>query len=578
MAMEDQEEVATEETWQKRATNRQRQIDIGKDRPEYKLYFQLVQRRQRLDNHPQTPDPNARISKRAFDRQLSTWRRKLHDFEQSQQGYTGPSSEEKHGDGKAPARLSTGSEGTSRRSTVSGRSSCGRMEVSPCTESSRADSEERSPAPPLPFSQTGSSPRSRTDLRLAEHLSPPLEPGLVPLGMQGSQAGEAPSTARVRAPSMKPTKGPIAPQPPGPVPQGTSQLSGPPTWNTQMNQAQADGAASGSHQAAPGHAGQPAGWSSAPLGPLQRPAAPGQATASSVSAYWGQMAMSQQGLQAMPPNFPSRCSIRSQKESGQGSAVGAEAGTPSHVLSRMGTMSGSWTMQTPQQTPGLPVASPLDSSKVSEAVASTPDCGTLESWQFFGGTPSPPPVPYRVQTNHQELMARAAAPTLNMAQILKPNMPSCPHCTQPLGQPMGQLMQMPMQVSNYFPHCQPPAQQYSFCLAPSTTVPLQNCQAMPQPQAPMACQPALGNMVPNMMGHQQMLRQQQQMMQMFQQRQMIQNTPAQRPQQPAGQCAFSGHPAPGPMSVSFGCSPPGTNHICAGPSPPQPLMTPSPYG
>mmetsp|Transcript_30074 Transcript_30074/g.70100 ORF Transcript_30074/g.70100 Transcript_30074/m.70100 type:complete len:587 (+) Transcript_30074:73-1833(+) len=70
----------TEETWAKRATARQRQIDIGKARPEYQQYERAVPVEDRRPGMPQTPNPHEQISKRAFDRQLSLWRRKLHDF------------------------------------------------------------------------------------------------------------------------------------------------------------------------------------------------------------------------------------------------------------------------------------------------------------------------------------------------------------------------------------------------------------------------------------------------------------------------------------------------------------------
>eukprot|EP00929_Paragymnodinium_shiwhaense_P098276 TRINITY_DN59781_c0_g1_i1.p1 TRINITY_DN59781_c0_g1~~TRINITY_DN59781_c0_g1_i1.p1 ORF type:complete len:603 (+),score=128.78 TRINITY_DN59781_c0_g1_i1:97-1905(+) len=60
---------------------RQRQIDIGKARPEYKRYLQQVQRERRGSDQPHTPDPRARISKRQFDRLVSDWRRQLHAYD-----------------------------------------------------------------------------------------------------------------------------------------------------------------------------------------------------------------------------------------------------------------------------------------------------------------------------------------------------------------------------------------------------------------------------------------------------------------------------------------------------------------
>mmetsp|Transcript_3509 Transcript_3509/g.10244 ORF Transcript_3509/g.10244 Transcript_3509/m.10244 type:complete len:347 (+) Transcript_3509:62-1102(+) len=65
----------------RRAAARQRQIDIGKGRPEYNLYVQCVPPGRRRDDDPVTPDPYAPVSKRQFDRQLSTWRRQLHEYD-----------------------------------------------------------------------------------------------------------------------------------------------------------------------------------------------------------------------------------------------------------------------------------------------------------------------------------------------------------------------------------------------------------------------------------------------------------------------------------------------------------------
>eukprot|EP00930_Biecheleria_cincta_P060486 TRINITY_DN46123_c0_g1_i1.p1 TRINITY_DN46123_c0_g1~~TRINITY_DN46123_c0_g1_i1.p1 ORF type:complete len:537 (+),score=61.01 TRINITY_DN46123_c0_g1_i1:43-1653(+) len=80
--LEEDVEVS-EECWSRRASARLRQIKIGKARPEYQWYDQAVPAPQRLPHHPVTPDPYARISKRSFDRQLSQWRRSLHDFDAS---------------------------------------------------------------------------------------------------------------------------------------------------------------------------------------------------------------------------------------------------------------------------------------------------------------------------------------------------------------------------------------------------------------------------------------------------------------------------------------------------------------
>merc|ERR1719240_205261 len=64
---------------------RQRQVEIGKARPEYQGYIKQVSMKERTHLHPLTPDPRARVSKRQFDRQLSRWRRQLHEYDVSTQ-------------------------------------------------------------------------------------------------------------------------------------------------------------------------------------------------------------------------------------------------------------------------------------------------------------------------------------------------------------------------------------------------------------------------------------------------------------------------------------------------------------
>mmetsp|Transcript_34796 Transcript_34796/g.63359 ORF Transcript_34796/g.63359 Transcript_34796/m.63359 type:complete len:234 (+) Transcript_34796:53-754(+) len=65
----------------RRVAARQRQVDIGKARPEYVRYLQFVPKEQRTPTCPRTPDPLACVSKRQFDRQLSEWRRQLHEYD-----------------------------------------------------------------------------------------------------------------------------------------------------------------------------------------------------------------------------------------------------------------------------------------------------------------------------------------------------------------------------------------------------------------------------------------------------------------------------------------------------------------
>jgi len=69
--------------WSRRETARERQIMIGKARPEYRRYVTEVPPCQRSAAQPMTPDPRARVSKRQFDRSLGEWRRRLHEFDVS---------------------------------------------------------------------------------------------------------------------------------------------------------------------------------------------------------------------------------------------------------------------------------------------------------------------------------------------------------------------------------------------------------------------------------------------------------------------------------------------------------------
>lgn len=79
--MDDVVEECSESTWTRREQARQRQIAIGKARPEYRRFLQEVPREEREAQHPRTPDPRARISKRQFDRTLSAWRCRLHEYD-----------------------------------------------------------------------------------------------------------------------------------------------------------------------------------------------------------------------------------------------------------------------------------------------------------------------------------------------------------------------------------------------------------------------------------------------------------------------------------------------------------------
>lgn len=120
------------EVFVRRSQARQRQITIGKSRPEYKLYANAVPFHRRTEHMPQTPDPHARISKRAFDRELACWRRGLHVWSGHVEGVSAGHSPKRHGGaGDQP-------NDEKRWADVKDWSPAG-------TESTRADSEASSP-------------------------------------------------------------------------------------------------------------------------------------------------------------------------------------------------------------------------------------------------------------------------------------------------------------------------------------------------------------------------------------------------------------------------------------------------
>lgn len=73
----------TAAAWSRRELARQRQIMIGKARPEYRRYVTKIPPDCRSSSQPTTPDPRERVSKRQFDHSLSEWRRKLHEYDAS---------------------------------------------------------------------------------------------------------------------------------------------------------------------------------------------------------------------------------------------------------------------------------------------------------------------------------------------------------------------------------------------------------------------------------------------------------------------------------------------------------------
>jgi len=61
-----------------RIKRRVKQINMGKNTPEYQLYTKLVPKQMRSLGQPQTPDVHKTSSKRTFDKEIRAWRRSLH--------------------------------------------------------------------------------------------------------------------------------------------------------------------------------------------------------------------------------------------------------------------------------------------------------------------------------------------------------------------------------------------------------------------------------------------------------------------------------------------------------------------
>jgi hypothetical protein len=79
---------APESSIERKVAQRQKQIDIGKNTPEYYNYRRLVPRKSRRKNDPASPDKYQIISKRNWEGQLKAWRRRLHEVTSSLVGYS----------------------------------------------------------------------------------------------------------------------------------------------------------------------------------------------------------------------------------------------------------------------------------------------------------------------------------------------------------------------------------------------------------------------------------------------------------------------------------------------------------
>eukprot|EP00889_Picochlorum_renovo_P000779 jgi/Picre1/27809/NNA_000773.t1 len=69
------------ETDPHRISQRQRQIDFGKNTIGYQRYLEQHPKHKRSKGLPRTPDVYQKCSKRAFDGQVRKWRRRLHDWD-----------------------------------------------------------------------------------------------------------------------------------------------------------------------------------------------------------------------------------------------------------------------------------------------------------------------------------------------------------------------------------------------------------------------------------------------------------------------------------------------------------------
>ena len=78
------------ETDPRRLSQRRKEIAYGKNTLGYERYLRMVpkEKRRHPRDHPPTPDPTRKYSKRQFDGIVRAWRRKLHDWDppKSEQG------------------------------------------------------------------------------------------------------------------------------------------------------------------------------------------------------------------------------------------------------------------------------------------------------------------------------------------------------------------------------------------------------------------------------------------------------------------------------------------------------------
>ncbi|KAI8924923.1 histone RNA hairpin-binding protein RNA-binding domain-containing protein [Entophlyctis helioformis] len=66
---------------ERRLEQRQKQIDYGKNTIGYRRYSESIARHKRRKGDPETPDKYSKCSKRAWDAQVRSWRRRLHQWD-----------------------------------------------------------------------------------------------------------------------------------------------------------------------------------------------------------------------------------------------------------------------------------------------------------------------------------------------------------------------------------------------------------------------------------------------------------------------------------------------------------------
>jgi len=85
---------ATQEEWERRFCQREKQVMVGKGTRGYQEYLQLIPKDQRAPRDPVTPRVAEQCSKRAFDGRLKQWRILLHAFSPRQTPVQTPRTEQ----------------------------------------------------------------------------------------------------------------------------------------------------------------------------------------------------------------------------------------------------------------------------------------------------------------------------------------------------------------------------------------------------------------------------------------------------------------------------------------------------